>query len=152
MNSPENQLPALIPRRSLIAHVYPDGMGCPTIIIDWPAFEEMCKIQCTIEEISSILGISVDTLERRVKEEYKVTFAEYIQSKRSEGKASLRREQYIKAVRNKDTTMQIWLGKQWLGQTDKQVNLNLTADLGTIPEGKREQLGQLLDALYKDEE
>jgi hypothetical protein len=151
MSSPENQIPVFYRNRDLV-DLNPSKHGRQTISIDWSAFEEMCKIQCTIEEIAGVLGISVDTIERAVKDKYNVLFADYIQTKRSDGKASLRRSQYLKATVKDDTTMQIWLGKQWLGQTDKQVNLNLTADLGTIPEGKREQLGQLLDALYIDEE
>lgn len=43
-------------------------------------------------------------------------FAEVFKQKRTIGRISLRRAQNRLAMRN--ATMAIWLGKQWLGQTD----------------------------------
>ena len=93
--------------------------GRPRKEIDFAQFEAMCHIQCTEVEIASILGISVDTLERRCEEHYGSTFAEVYEEKRSHGKESLRRKQWH-AAENGNITMMIWLGKQWLGQTDTQ--------------------------------
>lgn len=77
----------------------------------------LCAIQCTAEEIASVLDISVDTLERRIYERDGLRFAEFFKIKRKAGFASLRRMQWKKAQSN-DTTMLIWLGKQYLGQKD----------------------------------
>ena len=93
--------------------------GRPRKEIDFDQFETLCKIQCTEIEIASVLGISVDTLERRCKEHYGVSFADAYEEKRSDGRASLRRMQ-AKAAEAGNITMMIWLGKQWLGQTDQQ--------------------------------
>jgi AraC-like DNA-binding protein len=95
-------------------------MARPKINIDWSTVEKLCLIQCTGEEIASVLGCSYDTLERRCKEEYEESFAEYIKRESSGGKASLRRAQWKKAIDDGNATMQIWLGKQYLGQRDKQ--------------------------------
>lgn len=86
---------------------------------DWVQIEKMCAIFCTGEEIAAILGISYDTLERRVKERFDMSCAEYIKEKSAIGKMSLRRMQY-KAAEKGNNAMLIWLGKQYLGQTDKQ--------------------------------
>lgn len=86
---------------------------------DWRQIEAMCAMMCTGEEIASVLGVSYDTLERRVKEKYNISCADYIKEKSAGGRASLRRHQY-KLAEAGNATMLIWLGKQYLGQTDKQ--------------------------------
>ena len=88
------------------------------ISIDWPKVDGMCAIQCTGEEIAGVLGIDYDTLQRACKRENEILFADYIQQKRSGGKMSLRRKQYSTAMEGNPTLL-IWLGKNWLGQTDK---------------------------------
>lgn len=92
--------------------------GRPKIEIDFAEVDKLCQIQCTGEEIASFFEVSYDTLERRCKEKFKVSFAEYIKEKSAKGKSSLRRLQW-KAAMNGNVTMLIWLGKQYLGQADK---------------------------------
>lgn len=87
---------------------------------DWEQIEEMCLIQCTGKEIANVMRVSYDTLERRIFEEYEVSVADYIEKIAAPGKMSLRRSQYKNAVENNNTAMQIWLGKQWLNQRDKE--------------------------------
>lgn len=81
------------------------------------AFEEMCKIQCTKEEICAVLDVSNNTLLRWCKETYDKDFGTIFKEKRQGGKASLRRMQWKQAEKN--PTMAIWLGKQYLDQKDK---------------------------------
>lgn len=47
-----------------------------------------------------------------------MTFSEVFKRKREKGKVSLRRRQYEIAT-NGNVSMLIWLGKQWLNQTEK---------------------------------
>lgn len=75
-------------------------------------------IQCTEEEMAAVLDVSADTLERWVKRTYGRRFAEVYAEKRAGGKASLRRNQWKLAETN--PTMAIFLGKNYLGQTDKK--------------------------------
>ncbi len=96
-------------------------MGRPRIEIDWKEFDKLCGLQCTLEEIAGWYNCCVDTIENRVKEEHSITFSEYFKQKRSSGKISLRRKQYETAMSG-NPTMLIWLGKQYLKQTDKIVN------------------------------
>ena len=104
-------------------------MGRPKIELsdkDWDQLEKLCAIHCTGEESAAILGIEYDTLCRRIRERYDLTFAEYFKEKSAVGKMSLRRRQYELAQKN--VVMSIWLGKQWLGQRDKQ---DVTAEVSS---------------------
>jgi hypothetical protein len=86
---------------------------------DWKTVDNLCKIQCIGEEIASVLEISYDTLERACKREKNVKFADYIKEKSYGGKAALRRSQWKSANEKLNPTMLVWLGKNMLGQTDK---------------------------------
>lgn len=84
-------------------------MARPFKKLDERQIKELAKIQCTMIEIAAVMGCSVDTLERN--------YAEIIKSAREEGKSSLRRAQYKKALEG-NATMLIWLGKHYLDQKD----------------------------------
>lgn len=73
---------------------------------------KLAAIGCTDVEIGEIVGCSHDTLTRRFRQE--------LDDGRANGKASLRRKQMELALSG-NVTMLIWLGKQMLGQVDKQV-------------------------------
>jgi len=79
--------------------------------IDPEQVRKLAAIGCTHEEIGDIVGCSHDTLTRRFRDE--------IDSGRANAKASLRRKQWETALSG-NITMLIWLGKQVLGQSDKQ--------------------------------
>jgi hypothetical protein len=93
--------------------------GRPRKEIDWEEFDKLCEYQATLEEIAAWFDVSPDTIERACLRDKEVGFAEYSDLKRGAGRASLRRAQYQSAMSG-NTTMQIWLGKQMLGQKDKQ--------------------------------
>ena len=93
-------------------------MGRPPIIFsdaDWQNIEKLCSLMCTADEIAQFMGVSVDTLSRRIFEQFGCTFAEYHKRNSVEAIISLRRIQWKSAL-NGNATMQIWLGKQYLGQ------------------------------------
>lgn len=93
-------------------------MARPRIEINKEHFENLCGLQCTLEEISNWFKCSEDTIERWCKRELKMSFADAFKKYSVGGKISLRRWQFKMAEHN--CTMAIWLGKQYLGQTDKQ--------------------------------
>lgn len=99
-------------------------MGRPPKEIKQKQFEALCKIQCTHDEICSILDVDIKTLEAWCKKTYGKTFSKVFAEKRDGGKASLRRTQWLQAEKN--PTMAIWLGKQYLGQKDKPEEENTT--------------------------
>ena len=86
--------------------------------IDKNQFENLCKMQCTETEIMGWFNVSKDTLIRWCKNEYGVDFATIYAQKKEGGKIALRRYQLQQAEKN--PTMAIWLGKQYLNQRDRQ--------------------------------
>jgi IS30 family transposase len=93
--------------------------GRPRVEIDWVDFDRLCAVQCTLAEIATSFEVSEDTIERAVKRERGMSFADYFGQKRKSGFVSLRRKQWELAMAG-NCTMLIFLGKQWLGQSDKQ--------------------------------
>tara|TARA_R100001143_G_C3334329_1_gene121034 strand:- start:643 stop:990 length:348 start_codon:yes stop_codon:yes gene_type:complete len=84
--------------------------GRPKIKLDVEVLKKLCEIQCTTKEISYIMGCSVDTLNRN--------YGDVINTGRTLGKVTLRRAQWRNAIEKNNVTMQIWLGKNVLNQTD----------------------------------
>lgn len=78
----------------------------------------LIRIQCTRDEILSIIDMSDQTLTARLKERDIKDFSALKAQYGSEGKASLRRMQW-KTAQGGNSSMQIWLGKQMLDQKDK---------------------------------
>ena len=95
---------------------------------DWDSVTYMCMIHCTGEEIAGVLGMDYDTLNRNCKEQKKMNISEYIKEHQMGGKMSLRRAQW-KSAENGNVSMQIWLGKQWLGQKEQSdIELSVNTD------------------------
>jgi hypothetical protein len=82
----------------------------------------MGEIQCTTREVAMCLAVSEPTLMKFLNE-FPEARAAY-DSAKGGGKVSLRRTQFNMAKRS--AAMAIWLGKNWLGQSDgrdaKQAN------------------------------
>lgn len=109
--------------------------------LDIKQFENLCGLQCTKEEICSFFEITDKTLERWCIRTYKKGFSEVFKEKRGKGKISLRRMQWRLAEKN--ANMAIFLGKNYLGQTD-QMSANINMDI------KPDALSESLEALGKD--
>lgn len=91
--------------------------GRPKKEIDQEQFEKLCELQCTQEEICGWFDTTDKTLTSWCKETYGVSFSEIYNKKREKGKISLRRAQFQLAT--KSAAMAIFLGKNYLGQTDR---------------------------------
>ena len=92
--------------------------GRPKAVIDKIEFEKLCGLQCTKEEICGWFFITDKTLDVWTKETYNLSFSEVFKQKRMLGRVSLRRMQFRLAEKN--ATMAIFLGKNYLGQQDNQ--------------------------------
>lgn len=90
--------------------------GRPRKEINKEAFEKLCAIMCTEDEICGVFGITDKTLSRWCKETYGMNFSDTFKTYSADGKISLRRKQFKLADRS--AAMAIFLGKQYLGQTD----------------------------------
>lgn len=93
-------------------------MARPKSKIDWSKVDDMLEKQCEGTEIAGALGMHPNTFYNRVQYEFDVGFSEYKQQKRESGKSLLRKKQFEVALEG-NTTMLVWLGKQYLQQTDK---------------------------------
>lgn len=94
-------------------------IGRPKKIIKQEDFEKLCMLQCTEAEICSFFNVTDKTLNAWCRKTYKGTFSEVFRLKRGKGKISLRRIQFQLA--EKSAAMAIWLGKQYLGQSDNPI-------------------------------
>lgn len=110
-------------------------MARPLKEINQKQFEKLCGIQCTEQEICYFFEVCEDTLNSWCKRTYTneegkpMTFAEIYKTKREIGKMSLRRKQW--ALADKSAAMAIFLGKNYLGQSDK-VEMNVETNKGDV--------------------
>lgn len=94
--------------------------GRPKKVIDYEMVERLASIMATQEEIASFLDMSSRTLQRDSE------FCRVYKKGLEKGKMSLRRQQFKLAENN--TAMAIFLGKNYLGQSDKQ-DIDVNGDL-----------------------
>lgn len=94
-------------------------MARPRKEIDERVFRSLCKIQCTQEEICLVLEVTDKTLDRWCKRTFHTGYSETYKRLSMDGKMSLRRAMFEKATKDRNTTMMIWLSKQYLGMSDK---------------------------------
>ena len=92
-------------------------MARPRKEIDQIEFEKLCGLQCAKDEICGWFDITDKTLDAWCKHTYNRGFSDVFAEKRGVGKISLRRYQFELAKKN--ASMAIWLGKQYLNQTDE---------------------------------
>ena len=115
--------------------------GRPRIDIDINTFEKLCGLQCTLVEIAGFFDCSEDTIERWCKREYGKTFADVFAEKRGKGKIALRRMQWQSAEAG-SVPMQIFLGKNFLGQSDVQ---KIDASVDASLESEKSKLDELIE-------
>lgn len=94
-------------------------VGRPNIEIKKDEFEKLCGLNCTEEEIAGWFNCSEETIRRFCKKEYNQQFCEVYKRLSAKGRISLRRTQF-RIAEDGNATMAIWLGKQILGQKDRQ--------------------------------
>ena len=83
--------------------------------INLEELERLCAMQATDPEIASWFNVNVRTIERKRKDPI---FAEAMERGKQKGRLSVRRAQ-LRMLEQGNATMAIWLGKQYLGQTDE---------------------------------
>jgi len=90
------------------------GAGRPKIELDLDQIQRLAEIQCTQKEIAYIMGVSVETISRN--------YMDAVELGKANGKLALRRAQWRNAVEKDNVTMQIWLGKNVLKQSDQPIS------------------------------
>jgi len=95
---------------------------------DWKLLDVYCQFKHFEKDIASLMDCSIDTLERRINERFDCTFAVYRNKIMSKTKHNLFTKQYDVAMEG-NPTMLIWLGKNYMNQTDKQ---EISAGQGSV--------------------
>lgn len=121
-------------------------MSRPEKPIDWDLVDELLVAGCLGTEIAPHFNLHPTTFYNRVEEKHGMSFTNYSCEKCSQGDSILRKVQFDKAV-NADSTMLIWLGKNRLKQSDKDLSKEINevkADLGklsaSIAEGRAQHV------------
>lgn len=127
--------------------------GRPKKQIDQAQFEKLCGIFCSRDDICDFFEVSKDTLIRWCKATYNETFETVYKKMSAKGRSSLRRFQF--ALAEKNAAVAIFLGKNYLGQTDRDpLDLKLieariaaleAGQGGAIDDKTREQVDNLLN-------
>ena len=79
--------------------------------IDTKQVVKLASYGCTVREVANFFGCSEDLIKK--------SYSQFITKGQDEGKTRLRKLQWTAAEKG-NVPMLIWLGKQVLGQTDKQ--------------------------------
>lgn len=126
-------------------------MGAPRKELNIEQFKMLCALHCTEEEIAAVLDMGVDALAERIKELWNVSFPDVFKRFSASGRVSLRRTQFKMAETN--PAMAIWLGKQHLGQFDRnQIEQNINGKISSnldLSKLSVEKL-KLMNALLKE--
>lgn len=95
-------------------------MGRPVFELNDKDFDVAIQLPMIKADICLLMGgCSEDTIERYVKKRFKKTFAELQSERRQHFRKNILGKQYEMAMKG-NVTLLIWLGKQYLGQKDKQ--------------------------------
>jgi hypothetical protein len=90
--------------------------GRPKKQINLDEAAKLCSLQCTLSEIAGFFGIDEDTVQARIRDAGYDNFSAFYKKHSHGGKISLRRNQF--KLSEKSAAMAIWLGKQYLWQSD----------------------------------
>ena len=107
------------------------NMGRPRKEIDWHTLDSLATLDAALnycaerqiikweEEVSQeTIKAAREVIERRIKERFGLTFTEYKDQKKEPVRIKLKQKQ-IEIAMGGNVTMLIWLGKQYLGQSEK---------------------------------
>lgn len=116
--------------------VNPPGSGIKSAkeVIDGEEVRKLACLGATRIEIANFYGVSRETIRRH--------FSDEVIKGHEDMKLNLRRAQYKNAIERGSNTMLIWLGKQMLGQTEKQevdhnhVMVDLLKEVGYVDDPK----------------
>ncbi len=92
---------------------------------DERTFKSLCRIMCTKEEVCSVMCVDAKTLDRLISEHFgdvphdgvRATYSDAFKAFSAAGRMSLRRKQFELAMEG-DKAMLVWLGKNYLDQSE----------------------------------
>lgn len=90
------------------------------VVIDWDIVDRLLEAGCEGTHVAAYFGVHPNTIYERCSTEKGCDFSDYKAQKRAKGDIKLLEVQFEAATVDKDKAMMIWLGKQRLGQKEKQ--------------------------------
>jgi AraC-like DNA-binding protein len=124
-------------------------LGRPLIEIDMEKLKSLMQLSPNREEAASVMGCSVDTLERRIKESAGLTFSEFKEMHFAPTKMSLK-QLALKLAKEGNETMLMYLLRattDWTdrGQSQVQVNLqnNISQSVTIAPVDLEDRIKQI---------
>lgn len=90
--------------------------GPKEIEVDVELLQRMALIQCSVQEMSLITGVSIDTLSNK--------YSEIIQRSRADGKRSLKRKLFEMAMQGNIPAL-IFSLKNWCGMVDSKAEITI---------------------------
>lgn len=109
----------------------------PKAEIDWEQAKRLAGIMCTNEEIAAVLDVHRQVLNDHCQETFGMSLGKWADQYRNTGCASLRRAQYKSATEQLNPTLLVHLGKNYLGQSDKNSidhNFKVPTIIDDVPE------------------
>ena len=91
--------------------------GRPRVEIDQEMLARLAEMLFTASDCAIFLGCGVSTIDRRLKEAGWAGYGEFFHRHSAWARVRLRQAQWKSAMEG-NASMQIWLGKQYLGQTN----------------------------------
>lgn len=81
--------------------------------------KKLLQIHCTINEVAAFFEVDLDTVTNYCKKTFGLGFKELSERYQGQGKISLRRQLWRKAIEGNDLKAQIFLAKNVLGMSDR---------------------------------
>lgn len=103
--------------------------GRPLIKFDWSLLDKVLARGGRMPDCVYLTGVSASTIERRIREEHDCTFNEYRDQMMTDIRMRILDTQIDVALKDRDSAMLIHLGKQYLGQSEKSQNLNVSTSV-----------------------
>ena len=96
-----------------------DAAVDPDLFIDWAIVKRGTMAGMGLKSIAEMLGLSSKQLSTRIKMEFGMSWRPFQQYYRAAGIDQILLKQYEVAVDDGNTTLLIWLGKQYAGQGEQ---------------------------------
>lgn len=116
--------------------------------INWNTVKGCLRCHATDTEVAALFDLTPGKLYRRAKRELGVEWRVWAAQQRAAGKTTLRRKQFELALNgNGNPIMLIWLGKQYLGQSDVATITNPNGQQVTVNVALNKFVGAVRTAL-----
>lgn len=120
-------------------------IGRPEKKIDLEQLDIMAKYGATCSDIAGYFMCSNDTIVKVIKQNYGMSFPEFSDKRQSEIRLKLRQKQ-IQVALNGNVALLIFLGKNLLGQSDKQ-DISQTSNIVELKYNLKESPSELRQRL-----